>query len=128
MAQTPRPSLEQQLSAARAVHGSPLAQLIRNNQDFSLLHPSESEDDKLGIPLWLRIHWRKNHPESTYSPNDPTGGYPRALKNVHAWMIENPDLPIDQPSDQSADTPPARKSASGSTKSSKKRGRTGGRS
>ena len=84
--------MDQQLRAAKAVHGSRLEQLIRDNQDFKLLHPRESHGDRTGLPLWLRVHWRKNHPEASYSPNDPTGGYPRALKNLHTWMVENQDL------------------------------------
>ena len=125
MAQSSRPSLNQQLSAAKAIHGSRLAQLIQDNQEFHLLHARESVDDKVGLPLWLRVHWRKNHPETKHSPDDPTGGYPRALKNLHSWMVENPDLPIDQPSNASS---PARKSAPATGKSAKKRGRKGGRS
>lgn len=86
-------SMDQQLRAAKVVHGSRLEQLIRSNQDANLLHPLETEGDRTGLPLWLRVHWRKNHPETSYSLDDPTGGYPRALKNLHTWMIENQDLP-----------------------------------
>jgi hypothetical protein len=93
MAESPRGSLDQQLSAAKAVPGSRLEQLIRNNQDLHLLHTRESAGDRTGLPLWLRVYWRKRHPETPYSPDDPTGGYPRALKNLHAWMVEHQDLP-----------------------------------
>jgi hypothetical protein len=92
LAKSPKPSPDQQLRAARVVHGSRLEELIRNNQDFHLLHPRESDGDRTGLPLWLRVHWRKNHPETSYSEDDPTGGYPRALKNLHTWMVENQDL------------------------------------
>ena len=107
--------MDQQLRAAKAVHGSRLEQLIRDNQDFKLLHPRESHGDRTGLPLWLRVHWRKNHPEASYSPNDPTGGYPRALKNLHTWMVENQDLP-------GVDLSAATKNA----KTAKKRGRKRG--
>ncbi len=118
MAKSPRPSLDQQLNAAKVLHGSRLEHLIRNNQDFNLLHPRESHDDRIGLPLWLRVHWRKNHPETSYSPDDPTGGYPRALKNVHAWLVANQDLPAVEPS--------ARQAAK-RAKSTKKRRRKGGK-
>src|SRR5437764_15273625 len=98
MPQSEKPSVDEQLRAAKAVHGSRLEQLIRKNQDFHLLHPTESHGDRTGLPLWLRVHWRKNHPEASYSPDDPTGGYPRALKNLHTWMVENQELPgLDMP-------------------------------
>ena len=32
--------------------------------------------DKIPVPLWLRVYWRKGHPEANYSAADPTGGYP----------------------------------------------------
>ena len=100
MAKSPKPSVDQQLSTARVVHGSRLEQLIRDNQDVNLLHPSESDEDRTGLPLWLRVHWRKNHPEASHSPDDPTGGYPRALKSLYSWMIAHQDLPgIDEPPD-----------------------------
>jgi hypothetical protein len=85
------PSAEKQLAAAKAPKGSALETLIRNNQDFQMLRREEAHD-KLGIPLWLRVHWRKAHPEGNYSAQDPTGGYPRVLKRMHAWMLSHPDL------------------------------------
>lgn len=72
------------------VHGSALEQLIRDNQDFELLHPSEA-DDELEYPPWLRVYWRKAHPEATYPPNDPSGGYPLVLERIYAWMRANQD-------------------------------------
>src|SRR2546428_4886681 len=85
------PSMESQLAADRVIPGSALERLVWGNQNFDLLNPSESRD-KIGIPLWLRVLWRKEHPELTYSSEDPTGGYPRALKNIHQWMASHQDL------------------------------------
>lgn len=92
MAEQPWPSVEAQLAEDRVPPGSPLERLIRENQDFHLLRPEEA-GDRIGLPLWLRVHWRKSHPELTYSADDPTGGYPRALKNLYAWLLANPGLP-----------------------------------
>jgi len=86
------PSAEEQLDQDRVPRESALHRLIRDNQDFDLLRPEEA-GDRLGLPLWLRVYWRKRHPDAHYSADDPTGGYPRALKNLHAWMVANPDLP-----------------------------------
>jgi len=85
------PSVEQQLAQVNVVPGSALEQLIRNNQDFHLLRPEEA-NDKIRLPLWLRVYWHKQHPELIYSANDPTGGYPLALKDVYAWMLTHQDL------------------------------------
>ena len=92
MAQHRWPTVEEQLSADRVPTRSALAQLIQDNQDFRLLRPEEATD-KLGLPLWLRVYWRKAHPELDYSADDPTGGYPRVLRNLYAWMLANPELP-----------------------------------
>jgi len=62
-ASTPKwPSVEEQLEAAGIIRGSALDKLIRENQDFHLLSPEESRDN-LGLPLWLRVYWRKAHPK-----------------------------------------------------------------
>jgi hypothetical protein len=37
------------------------------------------------VPLWLRVYWRKAHPEMRV--------YPLVLKEVHEWMVSHPDLP-----------------------------------
>jgi hypothetical protein len=86
------PSVESQLADAQIPAASRLEQLIRENQDFHLLRPEEA-NDRIGLPLWLRVYWRKNHPDQTYSADDPTGGYPRVLKNIYTWMLAHPDLP-----------------------------------
>jgi hypothetical protein len=100
-AQDPWPSLRAQLAHDKVPAGSALAKLIAENQDFQLLRPEEARDS-LGLPLWLRVVWRKQHPEGDYSADDPMGGYPLALKDIHEWMIEHPDL---QPGKPEPDVP-----------------------
>jgi hypothetical protein len=85
------PSLHRQLAADAVVPRSALESLIADNQDFSILRPEEAKD-LIRIPLWLRVYWRKAHPEVVYSGDDPTGGYPLVLKEVHEWMITHQDL------------------------------------
>src|SRR5262249_38300740 len=87
----PWPSLEQQLAKEKAVPGSALERLIRDNQDFRLLRPEEAAD-KIPVPGWLRVWWRKGHPETPRTPDDPTGGYPRVLAEIHEWMQSHQDL------------------------------------
>jgi hypothetical protein len=82
------PTLADQLRAARAAKGSALDKLIRDHQDFDILRAEEAHDG-LGLPPWLRVYWRKLHPEADYSR--PTG-YPLTLSELHEWMIEHPDL------------------------------------
>jgi hypothetical protein len=84
-------SLEYQLRESRVIPGSALDRLIRENQQFNLLNPSEFQDKRIP-PLWLRVLWRKAHPELKYSPDDPTGGYPLALKEIWEWMVSHQDL------------------------------------
>jgi hypothetical protein len=83
--------MNEQLRTDRVVPGSALERLIEDNQDFAMLRPEEAKDH-IRVPLWLRVWWRKNHPEGTYSRLDPTGGYPLVLKEVHEWMITHQDL------------------------------------
>jgi hypothetical protein len=89
------PSVDQQLTQeylGRAVESeSALEKLIRDNQDFSILRDGESAD-KLRFPPWLRVWWRKAHPDENYSGQDPTGGYPRALNEILEWMMTHQDL------------------------------------
>ena len=85
------PSVEEQLDKDNVPQGSPLERLIREHQDFGLLRP-EGATDRSGVPPWLRVYWRKQHPELDYRSDDPTGGYPLALKNLHAWMVTHPGL------------------------------------
>jgi hypothetical protein len=85
------PSPDQQLKASRVQPGSALEKLILNNQDFGMLRAEEA-NDKIPVPLWLRVHWRKAHPEGTYVASDPTGGYPLVLKEMAEWMRLHQDL------------------------------------
>ena len=84
-------SLADQLQQAGARPGTALARLITDNQDFSLLRPDEA-GDTLPYPPWLRVYWRKGHPEGAYDAGDPSGGYPRVLGNILAWMRTHQDL------------------------------------
>jgi hypothetical protein len=99
------PSLESQMAKARVPAGSPLAKLIASNQEFQLLRPEESRD-KIAVPPWLRVLWRKQHPQMGYTTNDGTGGYPLVLKEVYEWMVYHPDL---RPGRPEPDVPPAKR-------------------
>jgi hypothetical protein len=101
------PTLKAQIDRAHAPAGSALEKLIQANQDFSLLRADEAYDN-LRIPLWLRVHWRKAHPEGNYSAADPTGGYPLVLKEVAEWMEHHPDL---RPGRPEAPVPPTKATA-----------------
>jgi hypothetical protein len=89
------PSLEQQLRDAKVIPGSALEQLIMDNQDLDMLPPEEA-NDKHRLPPWLRVYWRKAHPDANYTP--PSGGYPLLLKELYEWMIKHQDLPVAKPS------------------------------
>jgi hypothetical protein len=90
------PSVEEQLAATKVSSGSALEQLIRDNQDFHLLHPREASDD-VGLPLWLRVYWRKQHPDVEHSTVNPGAGYPDVLYKIYAWMLAHPDRPFEPP-------------------------------
>jgi hypothetical protein len=85
------PSIDMQLTAAKATQGSAFEKFILANQDFTLLRPGESSNDEIGVPLWLRVYWRKQHPESR-SPAGPAGDYPEFLHRAEEWMQANQDL------------------------------------
>jgi hypothetical protein len=85
------PTVDQQIKKDRVEVGSPLERLIQDNQDFRMLRPEEATD-KIPVPLWLRVYWRKGHPEGRYTADDPTGGYPHVLKEIHEWMLTHQDL------------------------------------
>jgi len=56
------PSIERQLDEAKAIHGSKFEEFIRANQETNLLRPEEHNGDGVGVPLWLRVYYRKQHP------------------------------------------------------------------
>jgi hypothetical protein len=85
------PTLQQQLARDRVVPGSALERLIQANQDFGRLRREEAQDG-LGLPLWLRVLWRRSHPELEVVAGDPTGGYPHVLHEVHEWLLAHQDL------------------------------------
>lgn len=84
------PSVEEQLNALNIQRGSALERLIKDNQDFSILLPSEANDG-LPFPPWLRVWWRKKHPELSFSTSGVS--YPLALKEILSWMRRHQDLP-----------------------------------
>jgi hypothetical protein len=90
------PTLDKQLAAAKVVHGSPLHEFIQENQDFSLLRREEANDD-LGLPLWIRVYWRRLHPEEEFPADDPTGGYPLSLREVAQAMLRDQEWPARVP-------------------------------
>jgi hypothetical protein len=85
------PSLDKQLRQSRIQSGTALEKLVLANQEFKMLRPEEA-NDKIPVPLWLRVYWRKAHPEVSYSAADPTGGYPHVLKEVAEWMMLHQEL------------------------------------
>jgi len=93
------PSIDEQLAQAQSeatdrLAGTALERLIRENQDFELLNPEEAVNDKIELPPWLRVAFRKAHArdEFEYRADDPTGGYPLALDALYEWMLNHPDL------------------------------------
>jgi len=94
------PSLERQLKDSRVIAGSALETLIKQNQDFSILDPSEFHDD-LPFPLWLRVFVRKTHPEIDFSSGKVR--YPLIMKEILSYMIRHQDLPEAPPSAETLD-------------------------
>lgn len=84
------PTFEEQLTAVKVKPGSALEKLIRDNQDFDLLYPEEAHDG-LPYPPWLRVYWRKAHPEVDWYR---TVAYPLILKEIGGWMRRHQDLPV----------------------------------
>jgi len=81
------PTLETQLIGV--IPGSALEQLIKQNQDFSILAPAEL-NDHFAFPPWIRVWWRKSHPELNFS--GPTVVYPLILKEILGWLSRHQDL------------------------------------
>src|SRR5260370_26349693 len=104
------PALDKQLETDRIRPGTALAALVAANQDFRLLRPEEAQD-KLPLPPWLRVLWRKQHPGIHYRLGDRTGGYPLVLRDAHEWMLAHQDL---KPGLPPPDAPPGRSAVAGS--------------
>lgn len=96
------PSVATQIRDAKAPKGSPLEDLIRQNQDLDMLAPSEIDDD-YPLPLWLRVYWRKQHPEIEMPEKNPGAAYPEVLSQMYRRMVANPELPwgVESESDES---------------------------
>src|SRR5271166_3030146 len=86
------PAVEEQLAAAKAIPGSALERLIRDNQQFDMLDPAEV-NDVWRLPPWFRVYWRRKHPEIKYK--GPQVAYPLILKRLLEWMLHNQDLNAD---------------------------------
>jgi len=76
--------------------GTALAKLAHESgpHDVVLTDFQKQPRLKVDIPLWLRSHYRRNHPEmrTNVRANDPTGGFPMALENLYNWMLRHQDL------------------------------------
>lgn len=115
------PTLEEQFAAAHVIPGLALEKLIRENQDFDMLRPEEAHD-KLRLPPWIRVYWRKLHPEGNYS--GASGGYPMVLRELCEWMIEHQDLPDPEvPEIPPRNHPPADRPAESAAKKGDRRGK-----
>jgi pre-peptidase len=98
------PTVDEQLKKAHANPGSELEKLIKKNQDFTKLKDKDADDPI--VPPWLKVYWRKGHPEANYdNANDPTGGYPLVLKEILEWMVTHQDL---KPGNPEANMAPGR--------------------
>ncbi|MDP9121531.1 MAG: glycoside hydrolase [Acidobacteriota bacterium] len=103
---TPWPSVQEQLAKDKIQPGSALEKLVLANQSFSLLASDEANDQR-NLPPWLRVLWRKAHPDKV-NPKDRTRGYPLVLHEAYEWMLTHQDL---KPGAPAASSGP-RKSAS----------------
>ncbi len=90
MADKKAPTVAAQIRAAKAPKGSNLETLIRDNQDFDVLNAAEL-DDEHSLPLWLRVLWRKQHPEVTMPETNPGAAYPEVLSQIHKRMVAEPN-------------------------------------
>lgn len=90
------PGLAQQLRKDHIRQGTALEALVYENQDFAMLFPEEA-NDTIAAPAWLRVWFRKGHPELTFSRQDPTKGYPRVLNEIYEWMLSHQELRPTEP-------------------------------
>ena len=86
------PSRASQIKDAGATKGSNLEALIKENQDFEMLAPGEFNDN-FPLPLWLRVYWRKQHPEVRMPEKNPGAAYPEVMSQVYKKMIADPNIP-----------------------------------
>jgi hypothetical protein len=86
------PRIEQQVAAAKAASGSKFEAFIRANQETNLLRRGEHNGDGIGLPLWLRVYYRKQHPDEPPAPAGPAGDYPEVLHRLEEWMEVNQEL------------------------------------
>lgn len=87
------PTLEALLVESKVIHGVALEKMVRENQDSHILRREEARD-KLWLPVWLMVYWRKHHPDDMYS--GPSGGYQLVLTRLDEWMFEHQDLTSEQ--------------------------------
>ncbi len=85
------PTVEEQLAADKVIPGSALEKLIKDSQDAGMLDPSEAPNDVWRLPLWIRVYFRRQHPEIDFT--GPGAGYPLILKEIYTWMLQHQDLP-----------------------------------
>ena len=91
-ARSKRPTVAEQVRKTGAPASSALAKLIRDNQDIELLHPDELNDG-YPTPLWLRVVWRKQHPEIAMPVANTGAAYPETLSQIYRRMVANPEQP-----------------------------------
>ncbi len=86
------PSLEKQLKAANVTPGSALDKFIRAHQTLKMLRPEEATD-RLGLPPWIRVFWRKQRPRRQVFW--PQWRWLPALvpERLVDWMVAHQDLP-----------------------------------
>jgi hypothetical protein len=86
------PTLRDQVRDASAPTGSVLDKMIRENQDFHLLATEELDDD-YPVPLWLRVYYRKQHPDIPFPAKNPGAAYPEFLSQFYRRMTADPNHP-----------------------------------
>jgi hypothetical protein len=71
-----------------------------------------SPADRARLPLWLRVMWRRQHPEFGRSATKRGPRYPDVLTAVYVWMLDHQDFPVaDAAAEQAAPQPYKRTSA-----------------
>ncbi|HEV3115895.1 MAG TPA: sialidase family protein [Gemmataceae bacterium] len=65
--------------------------MVENNQELHLLKAAGVKG-KIDVPDWLKVYYRKQHPQLKAALQDPTQGYPLALESIYHWMLTHQDL------------------------------------